>query len=604
MTKILQFKYTPFIIAFLTLLWYLPNVTPGYTWISAGVDSFDFIFAAKYHLVPHSTGFPVYMLPANLILLIFPNVHPAWLLGLTLSTIPTIIIGLFVFYSIKKLVENWGYESFYYFLKKYPNNSITKTNNKANEERIKYKKFALWAPYVGLFITYSAVVIISQTFIVEIYTFGSMIMMGAITFHLRKQHKLAALFMGLAVGSHGLTWTFVFLLFIIEWKTYLRLAYIIIPFAALPYLYLPFAMHWTDPNEINTLTGNSIKEYLDFLVFGSSTFWWGSLPIWGLPERLWDSIIIWSVSLGLGSLSLLLFFKNDSKKHWKLLIIIGPIMYYWFGTAVQIVYVHLAIAFPMVIIFSAIGLKHSKIHPKYYIIVSLVTLLTLPFFWNLGTTIDTEETAQAYYDNLSLFDTDDHIIVNAALQEITLEGETIEVITDGVAVWWSILMFNKVNNRSLIPISPGKYIFPTGSDDSEENLQRQIKSDEYQNNLAVFGYTPTDVLVFKRDNDNEEWFVKIDGKEINIPTTIYDQCTNDCSNPLRNIFQTHLWWMIDRIFLANSDKTIHITRNIGKEDKKIIDQIYTRNLLPIKTKTAFDQMYNQAKINFNVNVIK
>jgi hypothetical protein len=577
--KILTYKYSPFLLAIIIFLWYLPNVTPGYTWISAGVDSFDFIFAAKYHLVPHSTGFPVYMIPANLILMAFPTVHPAWLLALTLSTIPTVITGILVHYSVKELIKDWDV---------YPKTHVIPKI----KQLIDYKR---WVPYVAQLTFYGSVVVLSQTFIVEVYTFSTMIAMFVLYFHITKQYKLAALFIGLAVGSHGLIWTMVFFLFLIFWKTYIRKLWIIIPAALIPYLYLPIGLHFTNIEEANVLTENSFRAYYDFFVFGSSTFWWGSLPIWGVPERLWDTAILWTVTLGLGSLSLILYLKNDLKKTWWIVLVIGPTLYYWFGTAVQVVYVHLSLAIPVIIILAALGIRYSKIHPKYYAIVAIITIATIPFYWNLGENLDEKEAAQTYYNFLNTIEnTDNHVIVNIAFTNTEHNGEVETLLTDGVAVWWAVLMFNRLNDKHLIPISPNKFLYQEGSNTPDLNRIRLQKSIEYQNAInTVFDLNTVDAIILK-DEVGTGWHVNLNGNRISIPLTIYDPCAPSCANPGRNIFQVQLWWFIDRLKLANPDKTIHLTQNIGREDKDIIDKIYTRNLLPPDIKQAIDNIYMEA----------
>jgi len=584
MTKILNYKYSPYILAIVIFFWYLPNITPGYTWVSAGVDHFDFIFAARFHLVPHSTGFPAYMIPANLVLMASPNTHIAWTMAITLSMIPMVITGVLVHLSVKKLIENWGSS----LNKEFETTPIDKTF-----QLIDYK---IWTPYVAQLITYGAVLLIAQTFIVEVYLFSIMIAMTAITFHIYGKHNWASVFIGLAFASHGLTWTMMGLLLLINWKTYISKWWILSIFAITPYAYLPIAMSMTEFGEENTLRNNQISEYYRFFKFGSSSFWWGTLPIWKVPERIWDSLILISVTLGLGSLSLILFIKHDMKKYWWLILIIAPTLYYWFGTAVNIVHVHFALAVPVIIILASLGLKYSTIHPKYYALVALAIILTIPFYWDLGRTLDKNQASQSYYDFFDTLENDDHVIINVAITTVEKENETVTALTDGVAIWWGTLLYNRLNNRKITPISPNKYLDVNNSFDPARNEGRKQTSLNYQNSLIQYGLNPVDALLLK-EQEGTGWYVELNGKEINIPDNIYDPCDPSCIDPERNIFQIQQWWLIDRIFLANPNQTIHLTENIGREEKDIIDRIYTRDLLPTNIAIAFEQIYNEAGIS-------
>lgn len=566
-TKILKNRWTIYFLGLLIFFIYLPNVSPVHTWASAGVDHFDFVFAAKHHLVPHSTGFPVYIIPANIVLLIFPNAHPSWILSLALSTIPAVINVVLVFHITKTLVDK---ESTF--------------------------KWRLYAPYISALSLASANLVLAQAFIVEVYTYSMMFMLITILFHVKEKYWWAAIFMGLSIGTHGLIMTMMFLLGLINIKKYFFKLPIIILFGIAPYLYLPWAQARVTDGSITTLLGNNWKDYMAFFRQGSSIFWWGTLPMWEVPIRLLETFMLLSTGIGLATLSLILSIRYQFKKYWWIWLVSGATLYYWLTVTVKITHVHFALSIPLLVILAGLGLKYSRIHPRFYLLTSAGLIAAIPFFWNIGVSVDTSLSAQAYVNRLDQLEASGtkNLILNMSYmnQGYKYDGK----LNDGTAIWWMVLDHNYDKERrgeelNIVSVFPDRYTEykARGSRDNVALWYRESLRDAYKIN------TPHSTLAY--DHDSGEWYILWnETNKVLLRKYIY---VDEEDDPFKNfwvpnISQFQLWLTADLLWLENPDWTVRLAERSGTFDPKLSDITYSRNLIPADLLQGLKDLYSDA----------
>lgn len=550
-------KVIPFVIALIIFPIYLINVTPGYTWSSAGVDHFDFIFAGTNWLVPHSTGFPLYNLAANLITDAFNNAHPAWLMALTLSTIPTIITGINIYFITKTASRNF------------------------------------WAPIIAMLAFLASPPVLAQTFIVEVYTFSMMMMTFTLLFHVKRKYTTAAIFMGLTLGTHGLMITMMFFLGLFWIKYYWKRLPIIILIPLGLYATIPFLFNnIQNPLEVTTLTGNTIKDWYAYLTLGSSIFWWGTLPIWEVPQRLYDTLVLLTTGFGFAVLTLILNIRYDFKRYWKYWAIAATTLYYWLTVTVEITHVHFALAFPFLAIFAGLGVVHlnRKIPKGIIVIPSIIAIAIIPFNWDIGNNLDKDLDAQTFYDNLEVMNNlpGKDIFVNATIlhQEYKHDGE----LTDGTAIWWAILQYRRVSgNTDITPIFPDRYN-TLGKYAGKDNLGLWYRTALNDNGVK----TPNTTI--QRDTINHEWYLNWNNdstKHIVInDEAIGAKELDDFWVP--KIQQLQLWLTIDLMAHANPDTRFWIMERTGLKEIKNTPIRYNHTLMPLEIENEIARIYREA----------
>lgn len=542
LTEQLSKKYTlPIFLAIIFGI-YTYCVMPAHSWISEGVDHFDFILAAKYQITAHSTGFPTYMWLANLVLFLTPFAHPAWSLAFFLSAIPAIVSILLVFKITEFLIRDI--------------------------ESIERK---IWIPYIAALTTAGATILLSQSFIVEVYAFSIMIALATIYFHLINKYNIAAIFMGLGLGSHGLIWLMLGLIGLLNFKIYFPRLLIIIPITIVLYSYVFLTIHNQTEWEFITLLNFTQDNYIEYFKFGMSGNWWGSLPIWNLPERILDTLSLLIISLGTTILGLIFLTKLQLTQTKFMLISILPALYYWFGTSVPVVYVHLALVVPIIIIVASIGLINTKLPIRYFTIIPAFLILLIPFNWDIGKNADPQLSAQTYYNNLNTYTPDKDVIITSS---IILDEIGKGMLYDGTAVWWAILQHNRDNNRNLFPVIIARYF------QFDTKIKNQPTAIWYRELLHSRGFN-TPYYEFTSSDGGYHWNIIYGSKTIEIPITTYDStCNIGCQNPVKSIEQFKRWYAIDTLATANPQFDFHIFSRSGAGVKIIQPIKYTRDLLP------------------------
>ena len=535
---------------------YLINVMPVHSWTSSGVDHFDFLFAAKENLVAHSTGFPTYMWPANLVLFLFPFVHPAWILALTLSTIPMIATIWLTYRITQILIED------------------------------KY----LYLPYIAALSVSGAQVLLAQVFIVEVYSLSAMLIMLTLYLHLKKKYNWAAVALGLVTGAHGLVITMGFIFGVIHIRTYWKRSLIILPITLLLYSYIPIMMAHTERADATTLLSSNWRDYVIYFKLGSSSYWWGNMDIRDFPLRLWDTVALITGSIGLTSIGLFYFFKHEAKKYWILLAVISMTVYYWFTVSVQIVHVHLALATPILIILAVIGLKYSKIPHKFYLLGAVPFIAILPFSWDIGRVIDKNISAQRYYDYLSTLPPNQDIVLDITLVKNSVVGE---FLTTGTGIWWALLMLNRDTEDKVITIFPNRYTDTRHTIRSTGQLIDTWHRDILKNEMHINAPEAT----FKTF-EGTDWYAPIDNPEneniiyIKVPTYAYDKKCEIavCENFRLRIEQLQWSFLADRLAQTNPNRKVIISLQTGEKDSRIEPIIYSRDILEPRQLQALEEI--------------
>ena len=123
--------------------------------------------------------------------------------------------------------------------------------------------------------------------------------------------RFTAVALGLVTGAHGLVITMGFIFGVIHIRTYWKRSLIILPITLLLYSYIPIMMAHTERADATTLLSSNWRDYVIYFKLGSSSYWWGNMPIQGLPARLLDTILILTGSIGLVVIGLFYFIKKN-----------------------------------------------------------------------------------------------------------------------------------------------------------------------------------------------------------------------------------------------------------------------------------------------------
>lgn len=347
--------------------------TPDVTWACLDYDLFDFMYSATYLGVGHAAGFPLYTLLGWLVTRLPGN--DAWNLAFFLSVIPTLITCGLIFYIVNRRARGI-------------------------------------APYVATAAFAGSMVVFSQAIIPEIYALTTMLMVLAYVLCERGNFKLGMLAIGFGMAVHYLAFL---ALPILIWKylkpyrkNILTAAWFIPPL--LLYLYLPLANRppymSLGPTSLDTL-----QQYL--FQHGDMVF---NLPIWELPQRIGEGVVVAVASLGIALVLVLVgIFKRENRT---LLYLAIPGLAHYFSTLGTLGYVHTIPAFAFTTIAAGYVLSQShrptvaaavkRLAPAA-LVCSLLLLAMNTYNYDIGRTLDPEPTgARQFLTSLDEIDEGGH----------------------------------------------------------------------------------------------------------------------------------------------------------------------------------------------------
>lgn len=384
---------------------------PGFSWAGIDNDCFNFAFAAMFGKTPHIPGYPVHTFITTATMLL-PFGNEGWKMAFFGSTIPSIITCILMFIVVKK-----------------------QTANK-------------WAPYIATAGLAGCNAFLMQSIIAEVYATASLLLVATYTAFVFGKEKTTAILAGFAMGTH---------LFVVPGAAMLvflnvRKRYWAIPVAIAMGLYgYCFA--------VNSLF---LANYIPI----STGLWglFGSAPLDYLPTKLSHTAILLTCGFALALIPAIWHLKSF-RNAWILWgLMITPLMF-WLTSSTPVSYVFFQMIFPIIAIAAGLGIDKIKFHPAPILAVSIILLLIMPMFYDIGRSLDKDLSAQAFYNKLEEIP-EDSIILNL----IVVEGDLDCGIDERVSV--ATLVYSLESGKTLAPIDLGKYV---RLDDFGEAYRSQLR---------------------------------------------------------------------------------------------------------------------------------
>jgi hypothetical protein len=355
------------------------------------------VHAAKFAGTPHVPGYPLQTI-ISLAVINIPLGAEGWRLAWFLSAIPALISCILIFIIVRKLTDN------------------------------------RWSPWIASIALVGNNVFLAQSIVPEIYIFSIMMMLATYLAFISKKEIWTASLAGLTAGTHPFVFISVALMVFLGVKK--RWWWIPVVICMGLYSYCVFRN----------------DTFVGFTPYALELFWgdFGNLALSQFPARLRDTGIILCVGFGLSLIPASLFLA-DIKKAWLYWLFIIIPLFYWFTNNTEVVYVHFLLIFPWIAISAGLGLDKIKIKPVFVFGCSLLLLLAMPFFYDIGNNMDEDLSAQKFYDDLSAIP-DGSIITDMIFVESSQTTGADERTM--VAVW----IHNKDNKRNLIDLNIARYL--------------------------------------------------------------------------------------------------------------------------------------------------
>jgi len=407
----------------------LMDCAPSLTWMNVDSDGAEYVMDAIYFYPAHHTSAPLYLLTGHLFEMIpFGTIY--WRMSF-MSAVFTLGTMIFIYLVVRRLL----------------------VDNKRK------RFFALLATTIFG----ASALAISQAVIVETYAVVTFFSVGAYYFVIRKQWLVASMFLGMGLVTHHLillTWLvlFVFNKEMRNWKRW-GVSFLFLIF----YLYMPLSVRFTD--QPNMWGNTTIKNFFtnNISVFSLLV---GKISIWDLPKRIFDTIGVLGISLGVALIPIVYWFFK--KKHWRqelLWLFLLPIAYQASDLAPQVAkYMEASVAWGAIIsvivlskwwdggtvIKRFIGEKIIYIGQSPVISIlkrgatvavcigAVALLIVNGNYWDIGRTLDKNLAANQFYE-----------------QELPKIPDGEIFITNGAWEWIEVFLYNKQNDRHIIPVCLG-----------------------------------------------------------------------------------------------------------------------------------------------------
>lgn len=431
-------KYWIEILIFAVIFGVMLNDTAvNLTWMNCDSDGPEYVMDAIYFYPAHHTSAPLYLLTGHLFeMLPFGTIY--WRMSF-MSALFTLGSMIFLYFIVRNLLKDNKYKRFYALL------AVTIFGGSA--------------------------LAISQAVIVETYAVVTFFSIGAYYFVIKKKWYWASAFIGMGVVTHHLiflTWM-VLLVFHKELRPFILKQYF--PFIKITnikpflitcsflvfYIYMPLSKIFTDqPN----MWGNT--TFKSFFTNNISVFTMliGQIAIYDLPKRIFDSIGVLGISLGLG-LPLIIWwiFKIKTWKNELLWLFVLPIAWQVGDLAPQCMkYMEASVGWGAIII--VLFLANYGWKWALPVWMSAITLLGINGnYWDLGRTLDKNLSATEFYE-----------------KEIPKMKDGDIFVTQGAWEWIEIYLYNKQMGHSIQPVCMGILASP---DYQQMLLDKGIKLTDY-----------------------------------------------------------------------------------------------------------------------------
>lgn len=341
----------------------LNDASPQMTWIDTNSDGVHLTFAAKFLYAAHKTSAPLYLLLGHLFQYI-PFGTEFWRMAL-ISVLGTFLGSIFIYLIIREHLKG-------------------------------QKRNRLYA-VLGVIIFVGSALVMSQSVIVKYYSLTSMFGLMAYYFLLKGKNKSCVVALGAGMATHGIILFTAIPIFIFNRKLWKWSSLAILAGFSLFYLYAPLVGKFNPPpfNMWGNLTPQS--QIID--VYSTMMMLSGGLAIYDLPKRIFDTIGLLGVSLGLALIVITIYFAK-MKEWWRNLLFwlfVMPILYFLGNFAPQTyVYLFPAIAYGAII--TTIQLAKMK---KYWVVAIAIIAVGLfafnAWYFDIGKNLDPNLSATKFY---------------------------------------------------------------------------------------------------------------------------------------------------------------------------------------------------------------
>jgi len=350
-------KYWLHLIVFGSVLGILLNdMNPAWTFMNKSADSIGYAYSAKYLFPAYHTSDPLFLLVGHVFLKL-PVGSEAWRFAL-LSVICTMVACFFIYLIIKKF--------------------------------LKYNKYANYWALLGVLIYGTSAMVISQSTIIETYPIVCMLAVGAYWFAINKRWFWTAVFLGAGCAVHMLG-VIVLIIFFCGFKEYRKnwKALLITVSFALFYLYIPLTAGkgeamWIPKgaNAISSVISDTLSTIKELV---------GTISIWDLPKRIFDTIGIIGLSVGVITVIPIIYYVTRNKFYKNILfwLIVIPILLFVSELDMN-TFDYTMVAIPFLTIVAILGLVTlaNKRFGKLLIISTLVVIIGLgafnTWYFNIG----------------------------------------------------------------------------------------------------------------------------------------------------------------------------------------------------------------------------
>ena len=374
---------------------------PDVTWACLDYDLFDFMYSSTYLNVGHAAGFPLYTMLGWLATRLPGN--DAWNMAFFLSVIPTMVTCGLIFWIVRRKTEN------------------------------------RWAPYAATLAFAGAQVVFSQAIIPELYSLATMFMVLCYGLLETGRRYWAMLALGFGVAVHYLA---IIMLLVVMWRY--RMVWRwgkVMPLVALaPGLLLYSYIIAANSPPHMSLGPTSLENFFNYTVYHGSMAL--NIPIWWLPQRVGEWIIVVGASFGLMLLFIMLglWRKGDGRTLFWLSI---PGVFYYLTTLGPTAYVHMIPAFAFGAIAGGLVLDKlpQRVNLKPLVPVATICCIGLlavnTWSYDIGRTLDPTPTGAREF--LTALD--------------SIPDGSILVCWDAVT-FAGIYYYNRQNGRELQPVHP------------------------------------------------------------------------------------------------------------------------------------------------------
>jgi hypothetical protein len=357
-------KYDYLVVGLVALVYYLLLFSHQHSWLFQSGDSSDWLAGSTWWMVVQPFGSPLFILLGQLIHFIMPN-H--------------LVVGMTIFLSV--IPASITVATTYLICKKFAN-----------------VKIALVCALVLL----GSAVYLGQATVIEEFAISGMFVTLAFYFYVQDKKKLTVLM--LALGSAiqiivvliSVIWL---IIHIKELKKWCKTFWIYIVFGLLPYVEVLIVMYLPTPR---LLTGGLSLAGLNNYLGASGTI--GAISIFETPKRLLEFAEVFGVSLGLAIVPIILSLKGVFKQSKAVLVALITslfVSYIYLTDSDPITWHFLPIAYPLIMVFVALGLqKMSKVNYKIVGASACVLILVNGVFLNANILSHQYPTAEKYEQEL------------------------------------------------------------------------------------------------------------------------------------------------------------------------------------------------------------